>query len=89
MGFYVFQLLCIVSTILVRNPELTLKELDLDNLIVEANKMFCKVNVFIGKLLLGCGHCCDKIRIKCIANIALNKLKMYLKIMYSFVNIFL
>lgn len=39
----VFQLLCIVSTILIRNPELTLKELNLDSLVTEANKMFCKV----------------------------------------------
>lgn len=62
--FITFQLLCIVSTILVRNPELTLKELDLDNLIVEANKMFCKVNTFVGKLSLEFGHFCDKIRIK-------------------------
>lgn len=40
-----FQLLCTVSTILIRNPELTLKELDLDNLVSEANKMFCKASI--------------------------------------------
>ncbi|VVC30201.1 Hypothetical protein CINCED_3A013396 [Cinara cedri] len=40
----IVELLCTVSTILVRNPELTLKELNLDNLVSEANKMFCKDN---------------------------------------------
>ncbi|XP_050528784.1 probable phosphorylase b kinase regulatory subunit beta isoform X2 [Daktulosphaira vitifoliae] len=41
----VVELLCIVSTILIRNPELTLRdELNLDNLIIQANLMFCKDN---------------------------------------------
>ncbi|XP_026821358.1 probable phosphorylase b kinase regulatory subunit beta isoform X1 [Rhopalosiphum maidis] len=40
----IVELLCIVSTILIRNPELTLKELNLDNLVIEANRMFCKDN---------------------------------------------
>ncbi|KAL4100994.1 hypothetical protein QTP88_021015 [Uroleucon formosanum] len=40
----IVELLCIVSTILIRNPELTLKELNLDSLVTEANKMFCKDN---------------------------------------------
>lgn len=44
--FLVFQLLGIVSTILIRNPELTLKELDLDSLVSEANKMFCKASIY-------------------------------------------
>ncbi|XP_050425684.1 probable phosphorylase b kinase regulatory subunit beta isoform X2 [Adelges cooleyi] len=42
----VVELLCIVSTILIRNPELTLRdELNLDSLITEANIMFCKDNM--------------------------------------------
>ncbi|XP_049964722.1 probable phosphorylase b kinase regulatory subunit beta isoform X1 [Schistocerca serialis cubense] len=41
----VVELLCIVSTILVRNPELTFqKQLDLDHLMNEAYHMFCKDN---------------------------------------------
>lgn len=38
-----FQVLCIVSTILTRNPELTFQnQLDLDDLVTEAFRMFCK-----------------------------------------------
>jgi len=41
----VVELLCIISTILVRNPELSFKDhLDLDILITEAFAMYCKVS---------------------------------------------
>lgn len=41
----IVELLCIVSTILHRNPELTFQnQLDLDELVSEAFKMFCKDN---------------------------------------------
>lgn len=41
----IVELLCIVSTILQRNPELIFQEhLDLDNLVHEAFEMFCKDN---------------------------------------------
>ncbi|XP_025426004.1 probable phosphorylase b kinase regulatory subunit beta isoform X2 [Sipha flava] len=43
----IVELLCIVSTILTRNPELTLKELNLDNLVNEANRIFCKDNQLV------------------------------------------
>lgn len=55
----IVELLCIVSTILLRNPELTFQQpLHLDNLVREAFEMYCKdnhedcnqdINVFIGK----------------------------------------
>uniref|UniRef100_A0A1B6FN58 Phosphorylase b kinase regulatory subunit n=1 Tax=Cuerna arida TaxID=1464854 RepID=A0A1B6FN58_9HEMI len=45
----IVELLCIVSTILHRNPELTFRnQLDLDELVSEAFKMFCKDNQMEG-----------------------------------------
>lgn len=42
--FYTFQLLCVVSTILQRNPELAFNDsLDVDSMVESAYKMFQKV----------------------------------------------
>ncbi|KAL1123716.1 hypothetical protein AAG570_001489, partial [Ranatra chinensis] len=44
--FFFLQLLCIVSTILTRNPELTFRnQLDLDELVSESFTLFCKVSL--------------------------------------------